>query len=664
MNRVLVAASVFGAGVVGLAGVSLGHGGTYRGPGDTVPPNAGNPNPGTPGPTAPGPSTPGPSVPGPTTPGPSAPGAGPGPSTGGGGPRTGGGIDLGPPLDKWQFWWEFNRDPFLNLKERIYAPAVVTGSDDFFLGDAKSRRQARDTLRPNPELIKKTVVPLILETLKNEKKRELLDSSMIALAKIGGEDSYVDAITPFLKDGNQTLVETAAVSLGILAHPRALPVLKDLVLDTPAGCNLVGGKEVPFRVRAFSTYGLGLLANAVADAGIRQEIAATLLGLVKEDKSSAKDIRVAAAICLGLFDDPEQDRTISALMDLLENKSEDELIRSHAPVAIAKGLTLRGAPPLLVANCVKKFANAIQERREKDRVKESCALALGLLTDPKSPHYAEVVKVLEQAMQEAPEQTQDFAAIALGFAGGDDAVKVLRRHLFKGAGVKTGVRPWVGVSLGVLTYRDRISKRPEKIKDLEGVVEDLLRAMKDEKSSEHAAAYGLALGLAGDRAKREEITNKMLEIGDEDARGYFCLGLGLLGDQEAKEVLHNEVKGAIRKPLLLQQAAIGLGLLSDQTAVPELLDILKEAKTLPVQAAVATALGFIGDYRSVDPLIAMAKDEKLTDTARGFAIVSLGRVADKEPLPWNSKISVMVNYRAFTRTLVGAGLTPGVLDIL
>ncbi|HET6202309.1 MAG TPA: HEAT repeat domain-containing protein, partial [Planctomycetota bacterium] len=225
-------------------------------------------------------------------------------------------------------------------------------------------------------------------------------------------------------------------------------------------------------------------------------------------------------------------------------------------------------------------------------------------------------------------------------------------------------RPWVGLSLGVLAYRDKASKRPEKVKDLDGIVEDLVRSMKEERSPEFAAAFGLALGLAQEPRVREELTKRMGELNDEDARGYFCLGLGLLGAQEAREALHKEVKEAVRKPLLLQQAAIGLGLLSDQTAVPELLEILKDAKTLSVQAAVATALGFIGDHRSVQPLIAMAKDEKLTDTARGFAIVALGKVADKEPLPWNSKISVMVNYRAFTRTLVGAGVAPGVLDIL
>ena len=52
-----------------------GHGGTYRGPGDTVPAGGGGGSggggPATPGPS--GPATPGPS--GPSTPGPSTPGA-------------------------------------------------------------------------------------------------------------------------------------------------------------------------------------------------------------------------------------------------------------------------------------------------------------------------------------------------------------------------------------------------------------------------------------------------------------------------------------------------------------------------------------------------------------------------------------------------------------
>ena len=42
--------------------------------------------------------------------------------------------------------------------------------------------------------------------------------------------------------------------------------------------------------------------------------------------------------------------------------------------------------------------------------------------------------------------------------------------------------------------------------------------------------------------------------------------------------------------------------------------------------------------------------------------VALGGIADKEPLPWNAKIAVNMNYRAAVETLVESGA--GVLEIL
>jgi HEAT repeat protein len=90
---------------------------------------------------------------------------------------------------------------------------------------------------------------------------------------------------------------------------------------------------------------------------------------------------------------------------------------------------------------------------------------------------------------------------------------------------------------------------------------------------------------------------------------------------------------------------------------------LQDADTLTTQAAIASALGFIGDARSVDPLVGMLKDQELTGGARGFAAVALGIVAEKEELPWNAKFSVDINYRANTTTLTGENGT-GLLDIL
>ena len=59
----------------------------------------------------------------------------------------------------------------------------------------------------------------------------------------------------------------------------------------------------------------------------------------------------------------------------------------------------------------------------------------------------------------------------------------------------------------------------------------------------------------------------------------------------------------------------------------------------------------------------MLKKKEITDSARGFAAVALGIVADKEPLPWNSKISTNINYRANTTTLTSQEAT-GILNIL
>ncbi|HIE69623.1 MAG TPA: hypothetical protein EYP98_05350 [Planctomycetes bacterium] len=83
---------------------------------------------------------------------------------------------------------------------------------------------------------------------------------------------------------------------------------------------------------------------------------------------------------------------------------------------------------------------------------------------------------------------------------------------------------------------------------------------------------------------------------------------------------------------------------------------------MAVLAAAASAIGFIGDKRSIEPLKTLLFDDKLGDLSRAFAAVALGGIADKEPLPWNSKISTNMNYRASVETLTNG--SSGILDIL
>ncbi len=182
MKKLVLLGTLLVAGSLGLQDISIGHGGTYRGPGDTVPPGGGGG--GGSGPTAPGPSGPsagGPS--GPSTPAPGSPGVPTGGPASGPAPVVTGGSAGGADLTLWEFWWEFNKDPYLNLKAAIHS-GIITGSDDFFLGRG-AQSQSKDSLKPSEAAIREKVVPALKEALEKETNNDIVTGAMMALAKIG-----------------------------------------------------------------------------------------------------------------------------------------------------------------------------------------------------------------------------------------------------------------------------------------------------------------------------------------------------------------------------------------------------------------------------------------------------------------------------------------------
>ncbi len=109
--------------------------------------------------------------------------------------------------------------------------------------------------------------------------------------------------------------------------------------------------------------------------------------------------------------------------------------------------------------------------------------------------------------------------------------------------------------------------------------------------------------------------------------------------------------------------AIGLALLEDRTLVPALLETLEKANSLASQAAAASVIGWIGDYRALQSLLSLLANREVTASARGFAAVALGRICDRDRLPWNASITEDIQYRAAPATLI-AGDGTGVLEIL
>jgi HEAT repeat protein len=200
------------------------------------------------------------------------------------------------------------------------------------------------------------------------------------------------------------------------------------------------------------------------------------------------------------------------------------------------------------------------------------------------------------------------------------------------------------------------------------VTSDIARAVTDSlkraKSPDEVGALCVAAGLLGDSNSLESLQGHLERTSVEGTRGYAALGLGMLGERGAIAQIEDVVRASKYRPELLKQAAVALGLLGDKSVVVTLTEMLGRAESLASQAAIASALGFIGDARSVDVLVSMLENDALTETARGFAAAALGIVGDTDLLPWNSRISADLNYRAAPTTLNANSLGTGILNIL
>lgn len=686
----LASAAIVAAGSLWVGDLGA-HGGTYRGPGDTVPPGAGGGG-GSGGSTGGGAAAPGSTpVGGPSTGTPTGPVGGSGGNT----PTSTGGESL-VDLELWTFWWEFNKDPFLNLKAAIYDGAGVSGDDDLFIGRGNSA-DAKATFRPTKDQIGRAAAA-IKEMLETESNNDIVTGCLIALAKIGdtvpedGPSEFEKIIRPFLADSNQEIHETAAIALGILANPSSLDTLEALVLDTEAGQKLVASSEVDLRTRSFSGYGLGLMGAAVENEAVRRRIVQIAAEAFEESNRLAlPDLGVALITSIGLTPLPMAGAAIEAeaeynawdsreaqvawLLEQMDDSRLNRFIQSHVPVALGR-LTQDSGSASMKVQVAEALLRPLDKRKGKDtsiELRQSSAFALGLLGDCDDDEIdVKIREALTKEIKNQENQTRKFGLIALAKTGarkGDNSDdtedpwsgrKDVEDFLLGRLKGTNGEDHWAALSMGVYGF---LLAEEDDQPSLTGMKNALLTAFQKAKSADQVGAYAMGLGMLRHTGAKEAMLDRLDKISEPAAQGYVALGLGLVNDSAARKPIQELVAESEYIPDRLKQAAIALGLLGDKTAAKDLINMLAGAETISTQAAIASALGFIGDGESVDPLIEMLRDDQIPDTGRAFAAVALGIVSDKEPLPWNSKIAVDVNYRSSTTTLnTTDGL--GILNIL
>ena len=569
------------------------------------------------------------------------------------------------------------------LKDAIYLAPASTGSDEFFLGHGE-QPSIRD-LRPDPALIIKEVVPALLVILTGDEMPSVVSSATLALAKIGAEScgeragEVEAALRALLERGNQEVVETAALALGLFGRPGCAMDLAALVGNTEVGQKLVGGGKVSTRTRAFAAYGLAQLARRNENSEIARFTAHPLVAAV-DARKAPDEVRLACLNALavvplssaayveagGVRVAPSSSR--SALVEWLAERCKDsdlsDRVRAHAPRTMA--LHALGGNKSLREEAIGVLVELLAKGRTDRELRYGAVMGLGLLGHAGGEHTWVRTSLMRSA-RDGDASERHLALMSLGqvssrpgpdpksaWAGADAIEKYLREQLVRG---KSRAKPWAALALGVQGAEQLTHGRPLKVE-----TRDALRFMSEDcKSPADAGAYAVALGLRTDIGAAELLREKLAYFSDQQARGDLCLSLGLLREISNVPALQEVLPDAIYQPHLLSRVITALTLSQDKSLVPTILKEIKETESSSVRVVYAWALGIVGDARAVGPLTALLLDTENVAMLRAKSADCLGFVCDPERVPWNTSLKRAANYSTRAATVMGGG-APGVLE--
>lgn len=587
-------------------------------------------------------------------------------------------------LTDWSWWWQFNKEPWLAVQSHLYSASPRSGADDFL---GRSATQPAPNQRPSDTEVFGKVVPALLRVLAEERSDAVLAGSLVALARIGEDrpsdkkGDYEKALRRFLPHANPNVVESAITALGILGDEASAPLLRDLLLNARDGRDALGDRRSDARTRAFAAYALGLLGNSTTNEDVRRYAVHQLVWALETDRSGTPDVQAACVTALGLIpidpggaalppgggsrskrDAPPPGSSLGSevayLLDVLGQRRRDRIVRAQVPLALGRLVAAAEGDQAeaLRAEVVDELFDLISaHRREPREVVQSCVIALGMLGDNDSDDLdARIRRTLikvEDTTNDLP--ARQLALIALGRVGGRagtsppslaETRRYLIHELVRGG---TVMRPWAALAIGILERGIQDSGGTPDA----GTTKTLHASLAEAKALREIGAYSIAAGIRGDGAVAEPMLEKLRTSGDDQARGFAAVGLGMLPNRPAQQDLRELLVSARYRPNLLGETSIALAIQGDREVGGELVSMLDSAVGLAAQASIATALGRVGDASAVDPLLALLDDESVPDRGRAYAAAALGWVADGDDLPWSTVLSVDVNYHAAPVTL-------------
>jgi HEAT repeat protein len=484
---------------------------------------------------------------------------------------------------RWEWWFDFNQEGLLRLRERMLALPVPEGERPFEAVD--------------DELRLREVLPVLVDALRH-RHRDVRASAAMSLGRLNLA-AALPYIETMIDDPDLFVRAHAILALGVSGQPAAVEPLAAVLED----------ERRPAEARMYAAAALGLVGSPESLDVLSSWLPAKRLGAVKNQ------LRWGLVYAAGVSESPTLVPSLLSLRDswLWE---QDATLRALAAVALGQIGEVETVAPLLELlgddhNQVRRSAAAGLERAARhlttDQIREvilhereendwaaRANLVRALAANPDPVAVAHLITTLRHSATLVRPQ----AALALGMAGDPAAAPLLLETLADQHEMST--RGSLVVGLGLMQSTEA---RP--------VLASLLPRATDPTFAGYLA---LALGLVGEPtpAVLDGVTAIAAERHDVEAVRLGIVSLGLMGARSRLDALAAGLDDDGMGTMDVAARLFGLGLVGDAPTLEVLLDVTRadDRPTYVVRYAIG-ALGDVCDPRPVNPLWRLSRHVEL-----------------------------------------------------
>ncbi|MCB9831855.1 MAG: HEAT repeat domain-containing protein [Planctomycetes bacterium] len=543
--------------------------------------------------------------------------------------------------DSWQNWWLLNEGWMLDVERRYRSQSDAREiSRDLFAGDIDP--EAGAPIEARGATARRQTLPVFKRFLDHDHPRVRAEAC-IAIGRAGGEEQ-VAWLAPMTKDRERDVRKAAIIGLGLLRQSAGLPYLQHILRDRGAqiierayaalAVGMVGDKDsAEFLIDRLTTgtrvqevdaallYGLGLIEG---DARARRYLEDYLNRGIADDV-----LRSVAAMGLGLQRDIESCESL-----LVALRDADVRVRRSAAIALGQldyGSAYRKEWDELEASIAKDGGEVASDRVIGELESYRARLRVKLEADEKKLDGLrdKVIDALAQdALEDSDVMVRNFALIALGELGGERPLAILRGQLYDARLDSTRAFAALGMAVhGDPSAGEQVYKR-------------LARKAMDQETR---AAMMLAIGLLGENDAIEVIRRQFKAQGDVAVARASAVALGLLGDETAVKPLQQLLFSRSR-PELKRAYGQALALLGDNEMIKQAGKALRERGSIASKVEIAAALAQVYDQRSLGTLLEVADPAKRKDLVLAAVVRALGILSERGERPLTAPMFRHLNY--------------------